>query len=188
MENTMETSKVTVKIYGQEYTIAGKKSREHIIKVADYVNSKMHEIAGAVNLPTSAIAVLSAVNAADEYFSLGQEIKDLKDENQRLAQDTHHYIQLWEEAKKNFIQYKEEVQISVQKREELQDVLGGRDKKILGLENYIASLEKRLEESAIEAEGAVSDRIKEMENNCFDLEMENIKLKSEVERLKRISL
>ena len=43
----MESNKVSVKIYGQEYVISGQKSRDHIIRVADYVDNKMHEIAGA---------------------------------------------------------------------------------------------------------------------------------------------
>ena len=60
-------NKVTVKIYGQEYTIAGDTPREHIMRVADYVNTKMHEIARALPAGSvSSLAVLSAVNVADD--------------------------------------------------------------------------------------------------------------------------
>ena len=41
----MENNRVKVKIYGQEYVIAGEKSREEIIQVAAHVDTKMHEIA-----------------------------------------------------------------------------------------------------------------------------------------------
>lgn len=73
-----EKNKVNVKIYGQEYTIAGDKPREHIIKVADYVDNKMNQIAKA--LPTgsaSSLAVLTAINSADEYFSAMDRISTL---------------------------------------------------------------------------------------------------------------
>lgn len=55
-----EKNKVNVKIYGQEYTIAGDKPREHIIKVADYVDNKMNQIAKA--LPTGSASSLLYIN------------------------------------------------------------------------------------------------------------------------------
>ena len=65
-----DTNRVTVKIYGQEYTIAGDTPREHIMKVADHVNTRMHEIARALPAGSvSSLAVLSAVNVADDYFT-----------------------------------------------------------------------------------------------------------------------
>ena len=61
----MENNRVKVKIYGQEYVIAGEKSREEIIQVAAHVDTKMHEIAELTKSSGAApsnIAVLSAVN------------------------------------------------------------------------------------------------------------------------------
>ncbi len=43
----METNKVNVKIYGQEYVIAGDKPKEEIIQVAAHVDMKMQEIGEA---------------------------------------------------------------------------------------------------------------------------------------------
>ena len=40
----MENNKVKVRIYGQEYTIAGEKEEETIRKVAGHVNDKMREL------------------------------------------------------------------------------------------------------------------------------------------------
>ena len=40
----MENNKVKVKIYGQEYVIAGEKSKEEIIQVAAHVDMKMQEV------------------------------------------------------------------------------------------------------------------------------------------------
>ncbi|MBR3035139.1 MAG: cell division protein ZapA, partial [Firmicutes bacterium] len=56
-----ERNTVAVKIYGQEYNISGETSREHIMRVADYVDSKMQEIGDAVNTSNTGVAVLAAV-------------------------------------------------------------------------------------------------------------------------------
>ena len=60
---------VSVKIFGQEYSIASDKPREYIMKVADYVDSKMNEIGGGTYQSTSSVAVLTAINLADELFN-----------------------------------------------------------------------------------------------------------------------
>ena len=39
----MENNKVNVRIYGQEYTIAGEKDEETIRKIASHVNDKMRQ-------------------------------------------------------------------------------------------------------------------------------------------------
>ncbi|MBQ2095702.1 MAG: cell division protein ZapA, partial [Firmicutes bacterium] len=54
-----ERNTVAVKIYGQEYNISGETSREHIMRVADYVDSKMQEIGDAVNTSNTGVAVLA---------------------------------------------------------------------------------------------------------------------------------
>ena len=40
----MEDNKVTVRIYGQEYTISGERDPETIQEIAAYVDEKMKEI------------------------------------------------------------------------------------------------------------------------------------------------
>ena len=62
-------NKVTVKIYGQEYTIAGDKPEETIIRIAEYVDNKMRlisQVAGEAGQGN--IGILSAINIAEEYF------------------------------------------------------------------------------------------------------------------------
>ena len=62
-------SKVTVKIYGQEYTIAGDKSEEEITRIAEYVDNKMRLISRACgDAMQGNISILSAINIAEEYF------------------------------------------------------------------------------------------------------------------------
>ncbi|QEK12485.1 cell division protein ZapA [Crassaminicella thermophila] len=76
-----EKTKVIVRIYGQEYTMVGKESREYMQKVANYVDDKMIDIAKkSKKLSTAMVAVLTSLNIADEYFKVKQEMEDFKKE------------------------------------------------------------------------------------------------------------
>ena len=60
-------TRVKVRIYGQDYTIAGDRDEETIRRIADYVDEKMREVGR--NFATNAqgsMAVLASVNIADE--------------------------------------------------------------------------------------------------------------------------
>ncbi|MGI6747585.1 MAG: cell division protein ZapA [Anaerovoracaceae bacterium] len=202
-----ENNRVTVKIYGQEYTIAGDKSREHIIKVADYVDMKMHEIAKLVSgVSMSSLAVLSAVNVADDYFTVLERLSVLKSQNEQLEKDSKHYIQLWDEAKKSFLQYKENAQTSIEQKEELQRMFNDKivelDRANTSLRQMEAKYEALLQENEelsnklkAQQEDRVSDssaleeleaKCKDMENSFFDLQMENIRLKSDLEKYRKL--
>ena len=184
----MDNNKVTVKIYGQEYVIAGDKSREHIIKVANYVDTKMHSIGHAINkASSSSLAALSAVNIADEYFEAIGKIAEVEQLNQQLVKDSEHYVQLWDEAKSKFIQYKQDEQIVTQQKEELMQTIAESDRTILNLKKEAKLAEEERQLASAEAIRELEQKCKEMENNFFDLQMENIQLKSELDRLKKHS-
>lgn len=64
-----EKTKVTVDIYGMQYKLAGKESSGHLHRVADLVDAQMHKIAkGFPKLDLPRVAVLAAVNIADDYL------------------------------------------------------------------------------------------------------------------------
>ncbi len=202
-----DKNKVTVKIYGQEYTIAGNTPREHIMRVADYVNTKMHEIAKALSGGSvSSLAVLSAVNVADDYFTALEKLNSLKLQNEQLEKDSKHYVQLWDEAKKSFLQYKEDAQAGIEQKEELQRLFNERTVELDRMstqyrqleEKYTALLSKNEELSnklKSQQEDKASEystlmeleaKCKDMENSFFDLQMENIRLKGDLDRYKKI--
>jgi cell division protein ZapA len=201
-----QPNKVNVRIYGQEYTISGETPRDRIIKIADHVDEMMHEIAGSLNGGSmSAIAVLSAVNITDELFKAKEAQGDLDQEKEQLQKDISHYMQLWEEAKKNFLQYKEDAQSAMEQKDRIQEKLNEkaiesdalmraaqeRDNKITELENRVQNLTQRLkarEEGQIASSGQIrelEDKYKEIEGNYFELQMENIQLKGDLERYKK---
>ncbi|MGI6706992.1 MAG: cell division protein ZapA [Clostridia bacterium] len=81
----MEKVKTNVKIGGKEYTLVGRESEEYIHRVAIYVDRKMSEIEKRNNsLSTSMIAVLTAVNIADDYLKLEDQYNRLKEQNASL--------------------------------------------------------------------------------------------------------
>lgn len=81
----MEKNSTKVKIAGAEYTITGYETEEYMQKVGIYVDKKMNEIRQkCFNLDTSMIAVLTAVNIADENLKLYDRIEDLEREIEDL--------------------------------------------------------------------------------------------------------
>ena len=153
----METNKVTVKILGQSYTIAGERPIEEIEKIADYVDEKMEMISKVLNdTAPGRCAVLTAINVAEDYFAAQEKIEILKAAKEQVENDSKHYLQMWEDAKKSFIAYKE-------------NALKAQDQK------------KESEDKLHELQAKCS----EFENSFFDLQMENIQLKDQVDKLKR---
>ena len=76
----MEKIKTTVKIAGKEYTMVGTESEEHIRRVAVYVDRKMEELALTTRMPQNMVAVLTAMNIADDLLKA-------QDENTRLRKE-----------------------------------------------------------------------------------------------------
>ena len=63
-------SSVRVEIFDQVYNLRGS-DPEYILKLAEYVDSKMRAVAEATNtIDTVRLAVLAALNIADEYHLL----------------------------------------------------------------------------------------------------------------------
>ena len=147
--------KVNVKIFGQDYLISGDKDKEDIEKVAEYVDNKMHLIARVTDKRgTGTIAVLTAINITDEYFDAMDEIERLKAANQQIEKDAQRYLKMLDDTKATHEQSQESLdKLMEQSKED---------------ETKYRELEKKCSE---------------YENSIFDLQMENIQLKSEIEKL-----
>lgn len=79
-----EKSRISVDIYGQQYIILGSESSSHIRFVASLVDDKMREI-GLKNpsLDVNKLAVLTAVNAVNDYIKIKEELEKLQEEIKR---------------------------------------------------------------------------------------------------------
>jgi len=64
-----ELESVTVTIFGKSYTLKGGADSDYVQEVAAFVNERMKEVADSSAVTsTSKVAILAAVNIADELF------------------------------------------------------------------------------------------------------------------------
>lgn len=195
---------VNVIIYGQEYTISGDMARDYILKLADHLDEKMKEVGEGSGEAYSKIAVLAGMLVADEYFNAQEKADSMEVRNVQLDQNAKNYEKLWAELKQNFAQYKEEMASLGTVKENLQKFASEKEAQANALSQELAQQQKfnnelrnRIEELIAQqqaAEGVPTEaqkHIEELENRCrdiessfFDIQMENIHLKNEIESLR----
>ncbi|NLP36632.1 MAG: cell division protein ZapA [Firmicutes bacterium] len=72
-------NRVNVKIYYEEYAMCGTATPDYLKRLAQYVDDKMQQIGEAnKRLGTSKVAVLTAVNLADELFRARKRLRELE--------------------------------------------------------------------------------------------------------------
>ena len=151
-----EINKVTVLVFGQEYTLSGDMPRDYVLKLADHVDAKMKEIdGGAGSQPLSAVAVLAAMLIADEYYTLDNDITSLMEQNQKLSDNAASYERMWEELKANYASYKEEVASMQANRETLQRYIAEKDQQLSSVNSQLEE-EKTLQRGAPRKSGRAS--------------------------------
>jgi len=129
----IDKNKVEVRIAGKDYTVKGVESEEYIQKIALYIDKKMNEIMRINNkLSTSLVAVLTAVNVADDFFKAHENESNLKKELKR----THEELEALKDEKRrlteentNLNNKNTSLQLELAKREaELREVRNSLDK------------------------------------------------------------
>ncbi len=85
----METTKATtVEIMGREYRIRGAADEQYVREVARYVDAKLREVSQGSSLPASdRVAILAAMNIADELFQLRRASDEEMSSIERKAQN-----------------------------------------------------------------------------------------------------
>ena len=70
---------VDVKIMGQKFTMMSDEPEEYLFKVANYVNKKIEEMQSrTTTVGVSNLAILAALNIADDYFHSKDELERTK--------------------------------------------------------------------------------------------------------------
>ena len=66
-----DNNRITISIFGQEYSVKAPADPEYIKKIAKYVDDKMREVQSGFSSTQSStrIAILSAMNITDELFN-----------------------------------------------------------------------------------------------------------------------
>ena len=198
-----ELNKVTVKIYGQEYTFASAKSRDKIVAVAGHVDEVLKDLAAQVTGASVArLTMLAAINIAEQFFEEREAQSESEREKEQLKKDIAHFQQLWEEAKRSHLQYKDDAKALHDQKDALQEKLNA---KVIEVENLTRSAKdqeeamrklkfeldaarEKLKSASNQSEAGseqireLKDRLKEIEGNYFELQMENIQMKGDIER------
>ncbi len=77
-EKRNQVNKVTVNIFNEEYIVKGDEKPDYIEMLASYVDRRMRMVQQRnVNLSTSKVAVLTALNLADELNKLQEDYDEL---------------------------------------------------------------------------------------------------------------
>ncbi len=80
-----EKTRISVDIYGQNYKMAGTETSGHMRLVASIVDDKMREIhSHNRQLDIAKLAVLTAVNAVNDYIKVKEQLELLEEELKRL--------------------------------------------------------------------------------------------------------
>jgi cell division protein ZapA len=74
----------SITILGQEISVLSDSGDEHVTQVVDYINKKAEEIGkNSGNMTSLNIAILVALNIADEYF----QVKEVEEERHRQVEN-----------------------------------------------------------------------------------------------------
>ncbi len=155
----MEKCRADVEICGTSYVLSGEKSEEKIREIAKYVDDELRRTARALNSnPNFKSAVLSAINIAEKLMDNNDMLLKLQTENYQLDNDVKHYISMWENAKKQVTDLKEQMATECDRQSQNSEDV------------------KKLQ-----------DKLAEMENSYFELQMENVNLRNEMKTLRKLN-
>lgn len=87
MEQTSAVSRTKVEIMGRNYTLKGDVDPEYMVSLAGYVDDKLKELRDmAPDTDQTRLALLVALNIADEYFQAKKQNEFLPGPEEREAQ------------------------------------------------------------------------------------------------------
>lgn len=155
----MDKNKTEVTICGSEYVLSSEKSEEKIKEIAKFVDDELRHTSKVLNVnPNYKSAILAALNISEKLMDTSDRLLKLQTENYQLDTDIKHYIDMWEDSKKQITNLKGKMSTEA-------------DKQSQSSEEF-----KKLQE-----------KLHEMENAYFDLQMENVNLKNEIKSIKRLN-
>lgn len=154
-------NRLIVKINGHEYTMCGEESREYLLKVATYVDEKMKEISGASpKLSTNMVAVLTALNTADDVFKYRQELDQIKRDYKDPLDDLNRLKKISMTLEHDLVEKKEtieQLEIDIEKKEleieelkkdrtDFDEIILEKDKKISEADEMISGFQNKIYE------------------------------------------
>ncbi|MBA1335783.1 MAG: hypothetical protein HPY66_1410 [Firmicutes bacterium] len=170
--------KVTVNIMGNEYTMVGYDSEEHIQSVAMYVDKKMRELHkknGMLN--NLMVAILTSLNIADEYFKLQQELEVIKKEAKKPGKEL-------EDSRYQLRKAKEEISRLNGEVEDLKQQLANSQEEASNIYNEWLKAQKEVKDMAERVE-FIEEQNKDLENMISRMKSEERRLREELDEFLR---
>lgn len=158
-------NRVSVKIDGVDYNIAGEKPEAEIVKVAKYIDNELKEIfSKAPSLTKINAAILMSVNVADKLFDARSENDQLKDKIEKLESSITNTS---EDLEKEFDSVLEEL---AQSDEMLAKVKSERDQLKLDLEERDSKIESISLAGSSASDPDIEKKIKSMQMQIKEME------------------
>ena len=132
----MEKNRADVVICESKYVLSSEKSEERIKEIAKYVDDELRATSRALNVnPNYKAAVLTALNITEKLMDNTDMILKLQTENYQLDNDVKHYIQLWEQTKKQVTDLKEKMSNEVDRQSQNNEDQKKLQEKLVEMEN-----------------------------------------------------
>lgn len=158
-------NRVSVRIDGVDYNIAGEKPEAEIVKVAKYIDNELKEIfSKAPSLTKINAAILMSVNVADKLFDARSENDQLKDKIEKLESSITNTS---EDLEKEFDSVLEKL---AQSDEMLAKVKSERDQLKLDLEERDSKIESISLEGSSASDPDIEKKIKSMQMQIKEME------------------
>jgi cell division protein ZapA len=167
---------VTVTIYGNEYTLKGDADPAYISELAKYVDSKMGEIGKKSGAPAAKVAILAAMNIADDLHR----IEKAKAEVTRLFEAAEKNLLVMKTASEGSLKHSMDLKVQL---ESLQNELNKKKEEIQALQKDLDAT-RNAENKAKEAAGTAQSKLDSMSLETGELKKELETLRSQIDDLK----
>lgn len=172
-------NKVLIKINGQEYPIVGAEHKEYLLKVGNFVDERMEEVAaGNKRLSTSMIAVLTSINIADQYLKLKDAFEQLESQQTAPLNELEKFKE--EHAKVlQLLSVKEATIHSLEAEKEQMATFEANHQEIDKLKKALSQKDEDL--------GKAEEMINDLQNKLFESQIKLVEARRQLEELLQYS-
>ena len=172
-------NKVLMKINGQEYPIVGAESKEYLLKVGNYVDEKMEDVAAAnKRLSTSMVAVLTSINIVDQFFKLQEAYEALQKQQAAPIDELESLKVAYSNSRTQLIE-KDNIILGLQEKLEQLKIYEGN-------EEEMGRLKHELEERTSDLKKA-EEMINDLQNKLFESQIKLVEIRRQMEELLQYS-
>lgn len=176
-------NKVLIKINGQEYPIVGAEPKEYLLKVGNYVDERMEEVAqGNKRLSTSMIAVLTSINITDQLLKLQEAYRQLESQQTAPLQELEKVKEELEKASEKLAEKEESNQLLMEKLSEYTLAQSQQQ----GQQEDLDEKAKKLADKEADLKKA-EEIINDLQNKLFESQIKLVETRRQMEEISKHS-